>query len=644
MKAKRACRNLPIALAVVLLSTALVLVNTSPVRATGIWSTPIDLSEVGQNAGNPQVAMSADGTKATAVWSRSNGTNQIVQARSATIDGNTVTWGEVTTDLSAVGGNALAAQVVLSADGTKATAVWYRYVGFSDFIVQASSATISGNTATWGAVTDLSTVSQVANRPQVALSADGTKATAVWERLDGTFIVQARSATISGNTAAWGAVTTNLSAAGGNAFAAQVALSADGTKATAVWDRIVDGGNFIVQARSATISENIASWGADTTDLSDSNQSAQGAQVALSTDGTRATAVWSRVNGFKAIVQARSATISENTAAWGAVTTNLSADDRDAFAAQVALSTDGTKATAVWERSDDIVQARSATISGNTATWGAITTDLSAASPVVAFGAQVALSANGTKATAVWNRYVGTGTDFIVQARSATIIGNIATWGDVTDLSAVDRDAFGAQVALSANGTKATAVWFRSNGTNQIVQSAQLLDEPDCDLDGSRTLGQGGWGDRSPSNPLTSDSFDVEFPLKIGGSDNSITFTTASAMRNFLPQSGTPAVLNGGNVFDRSRSLKNTFAGQTAALTLNLALSPNLATATLADSYNGYTGTLADLLDDANEALNGTGSPSKSQLSALNRLLDYVNSAFGGGVDSGRLVCGTSPE
>jgi len=47
------------------------------------FSTPIDLSTTGQNAYNPQVATGPDGTT-TITWQRSNGTNTIVQAVTAT--------------------------------------------------------------------------------------------------------------------------------------------------------------------------------------------------------------------------------------------------------------------------------------------------------------------------------------------------------------------------------------------------------------------------------------------------------------------------------------------------------------------------------------------------------------------------------
>lgn len=46
----------------------------------GLWSAATDLSATGQNANSPQIALSADGTKATAVWQDAN--SSLVQAAS----------------------------------------------------------------------------------------------------------------------------------------------------------------------------------------------------------------------------------------------------------------------------------------------------------------------------------------------------------------------------------------------------------------------------------------------------------------------------------------------------------------------------------------------------------------------------------
>lgn len=160
-----------------------------------------------------------------------------------------------------------------------------------------------------------------------------------------------------------------------------------------------------------------------------------------------------------------------------------------------------------------------------------------------------------------------------------------------------------------------------------------------CDLAGSQTLSQGGWSNRSRTSPLTDAWFDTEFPsdLVIGGPSGSVTLTTATTTRRFLPQSGTPATLPSSSLVDpTAKQLKNTLAGQAVALTLNLAWSPQLADATLVD---GYSGTVGELLDEVNAALDGATSLSRSELAALSASAERVNLSFPGGIDQGALVC-----
>jgi LPXTG-motif cell wall-anchored protein len=444
---------------------------TSPAAAMEIatWSAVTDLSAPAEISSNTQVALSADGTKATAVWIRSDGSNAIVQSASATITGSTATWSTVT-DLSAPG-FAFTPQVALSADGSKATAIWTRWDSSFNGIVQSASATITGSTATWSTVTELSAPGQDATEPQVALSADGTKATAAWRSFDGSHrIAQSASATITGSTATWSTVT-ELSAPGQDAFIPQVALSADGTKATAIWVRF-DGSHRIAQSASATITGSTATW-STVTDLSAPGLNTDDdPQVALSADGTTATAIWTRFDGSRRIAQSASATITGSTATWSSPAVDLSAPGQNASDPQVALSADGTKATAIWVRSggpNDIAQSVSATITGSTATWSTVT-NLSAPGQS-ADDPQVVLSADGTTATAVWSRFDGS--NRIAQSASATITGSTATWSSpAVDLSAPGQDASIPQVALSADGTKATAVWASSDGDRGIAQSA----------------------------------------------------------------------------------------------------------------------------------------------------------------------------
>ena len=214
--------------------------GNSLVVAEGSWTTPTDLSLAGQHAYDPQIASSADGTKLTATWYRYDGSNWIVQAATSTDSGTTWT----THDLSAALQNAVDPQIVSSADGTKLAATWIRYDG-SNYIVQAASSTDSG--ATWSTAIDLSAASSDASFTQIVSSADGTRLAATWSRIDGSnYIVQAASSTNSGAT--W-STAIDLSAASSAVPFPQIVSSADGTKLTATW-AWDDGSNYIVQTSS----------------------------------------------------------------------------------------------------------------------------------------------------------------------------------------------------------------------------------------------------------------------------------------------------------------------------------------------------------------------------------------------------------
>lgn len=467
-------RLLAVVVAVAVATAGLVsvsVVNAPMSRAALIssWSADQALSEPVYSYGQ-QVGLSIDGTRATVVWSHNNGTNWIVQSASATISGQTATWGAVT-NLSAGGGDSDDPQLSVSADGTKATAVWYRGNG-THTIVQSKSATISGNTATWGPVSELSAAGEDGSEPQIGMSKDGTKATVVWWRNSGSDrLVQSASATINGTAATWGSVT-DLSATGQSANDPRVGVSANGEKATAVW-KTDDGSNTLAQSASATISGNTATWGS-VTGLTDTGLNAEEPQVSLSADGEKATAVWTRDDGSHTRIQSKSATISGHTATWGTVTT-LSDAGKNATEPEVSVSAAATTAVVVWRfeavggfPAQVFIQSKSATISGNTATWGAKTDISDGGQP--ADHARVALTPNGTIATAVWSRYDGTENE--VQSASATISGTTTTWGTVSDLSPDGEAGSDPELGLSANGEAATAVWYNYDGTNEIVKTA----------------------------------------------------------------------------------------------------------------------------------------------------------------------------
>ncbi len=196
----------------------------------------VNLSTSGQHAYSPQVAVAASGAT-TVVWSRNNGTNTIIQWRRR--PAGSVTFNSVL-DLSALGRNASNPQVAVAVDGA-ITVVWTRFNG-SNNIIQAS--TLLTGSGAWGGFVDLSALEQNAFVPQVAVAVDGAT-TVVWSRNNGSNnIIQARTRPAGSGTLFGGAE--NLSTAGQHAGLPQVAVAVDGAT-TVVWQRST-GVNNIIQA------------------------------------------------------------------------------------------------------------------------------------------------------------------------------------------------------------------------------------------------------------------------------------------------------------------------------------------------------------------------------------------------------------
>jgi PKD repeat protein len=146
------------------------------------WETPVDLSDSGQNAAEPQVAVDPHGNT-TAVWDLFSGTSRggpshVVQAATRPAGGS---W-QTQVDLSAGFTSESSAQPEVAVDAQgDATAVWDLYDG-SSYITQAAARPAGGS---WQPPVDLATGGHTPTDPQVALDPHGD-ATAVWDLDDGT--------------------------------------------------------------------------------------------------------------------------------------------------------------------------------------------------------------------------------------------------------------------------------------------------------------------------------------------------------------------------------------------------------------------------------------------------------------------------
>jgi hypothetical protein len=301
---------------------------------TGVLQPVQTLSAAGYNAGDPDVAVDADGD-AVVVWQYSAGGTAGVQARARSAGGR---LGPIQTLVSA-GQNAGRARVAVEPDGD-ALVVWSRFDGSTAnccYRIQARARSADG---TLGRVQTLSDRLANAISHQVAVDADGD-ALVVWRYSDGsTARVQARARSAGG---AFRPVET-LSVPGEGNHNPQVAVDAEGN-ALVVWERW-DGttqcsnspGCSRIQARARS-AEGVLGL---VRTLSPAGQDSLDAQVAVDPDGD-ALVVWGNTDLGYTGVQARARSAD---GAFGSVQT-LSPAGRDAVGAQVAVDGDGN-ALVVW--------------------------------------------------------------------------------------------------------------------------------------------------------------------------------------------------------------------------------------------------------------------------------------------------------
>ncbi len=310
------------------------------------WSKITTLSDVFDEASEPQLASSNDGLTTVAVWRKTEGKRPVVQSANTTDGG--LTW-SAPVDLSDIGAKGFDPQVATSSDGQQVTVVWYRSDG-TTFRIQVSTSADHGTT--WSTPVDLSDAGQEAENPQVVMSGDGSRRTVVYEQVKGqNFLVHSRSSDDGGKT--WAAAKI-LSQPAHDAFVPKVASSADAKNLTVVWQRS-DGEDLRVQSTSS--SDGGSSW-SQPRNLSDDGDDAFEPDVATSTDGTRPTVVWLSHNrsGQYSLFQGVTSNDSGSTWSKGRDLSTLVPEPLDYCLPQVDVSGDGTVMAAVWERDNGKTQ------------------------------------------------------------------------------------------------------------------------------------------------------------------------------------------------------------------------------------------------------------------------------------------------
>ena len=204
-------------------------------QATPTWLSPVNVSDAGQDAFEPQIAMDPSGNSVM-VWTRFDGTNLRIQAKWRAANGGT--WG-ATESISEVGRDASAPQVALDPGGN-AIAVWTQWDGAHS----RTHAAFRPSGGSFGGDQTISPSGRDANKPQIAMDSTGD-AVAVWYRFDGT-TDRIQAAVRPANGSFGGAQT--ISALGQESFDPKVAAGPDiDANAVAVWTGS-DGSNTRAQS------------------------------------------------------------------------------------------------------------------------------------------------------------------------------------------------------------------------------------------------------------------------------------------------------------------------------------------------------------------------------------------------------------
>jgi len=246
---------------------AIINVNAAEVNFSDPTTTPTgsipNLSDAGQTAQEPQITTNSTGQYVYAIWQRLDGSTDIIQV--AISDNFGVAWKDPTTtptgstpNLSVAGYPARASQITTNSTGQYVYAVWRRFNG-SKYIIQVAISDDFGvawkdpTTTPTGSTPNLSVAGQSADQSQITTDSTGQYVYAVWRRVNDVFnnIIQVAISDDFGVT--WKDPTTtptgstpNLSVAGQSAFQSQITTNSTGQYVYATWARS-DGSNDIIQ-------------------------------------------------------------------------------------------------------------------------------------------------------------------------------------------------------------------------------------------------------------------------------------------------------------------------------------------------------------------------------------------------------------
>ena len=437
-----------------------VIALAGPAQAGSAWGVVLELSDASYNSEEAMLAGSADDSFRHLLFKEYTGSQFKIRYSSSTDSGSS--WSSAV-DLSDTTRNAIDPILLSSADGKTVAAAWRWYNGggggTNKWVVQARVSADGGQS--WGSVATLSDSSQTSYELSGAMSLDGSRVSLVWRWDDGsTDLVQ--TSTSGDKGVSWSAVT-DLSDGSEQAVQPSITVSEDGGSLVAGWHRN-DGSTNKTVIQTKTSSDGGGSWSTTAVDLSDNAEDAVQTQLSASADGQDVVATWSRESSGTYVVQA---SMSDDAGATWSTPTDLSDGVTEALDGQLGSADDASVVHAVWKAYDGsnyVIRVRTSTDKG--ASWSA--TQTISATGQNAKQPRIATSVDGSTAVVVWPRFDGS--HDVIQA--ATTEDSASTWSSVNDVSESGQNAYEPQVWSTGSGDSLQAVWGRSNGSKNVIQTA----------------------------------------------------------------------------------------------------------------------------------------------------------------------------
>jgi PKD domain-containing protein len=425
-----------------LVAAVLAMLTAASASAAPTWLSPKDLSATGGDAGDTQVAVDPQGDS-FAVWRHFDGAHSIVQGAVRPAGGD---WSRPQ-DLSALGFDSFKEHVDVDPNGN-AVAVWFREIGSKS---QVEVSTLSPGSTTWSPPQPVSDSANSVSDTSVAMGPRGD-AIVSWVEFDGVndFVEASRRA--AGSTT-W-SQQKEVSPGGQNASDARVAVDPQGS-AVAVF--VVQGSPNAIYG--ATLPAIATSW-TTPKQISDSGKGGFEPDVALDPSGN-ATAVWTQDDAGVFTIEGSSLAAGAST--WTAQVP-LSADSNiGANRAHVVI--DGSaRAYSSWRIDDGTTELVQAAVKPPGGSWSMPQTLSTPGHD--AFRPDLAVNAGGDVVVA-WEQTSATSQFVDASSRPA----GATSFGAGQHISAGGQDAHDPRVGVDATGD-ATAIWNRSDGTNQIAQAA----------------------------------------------------------------------------------------------------------------------------------------------------------------------------